>query len=48
MLFFPRPEGAARALRAYVIEDRQHPREWTKAAGYWTRGQADAHDCMED
>jgi NADPH-dependent ferric siderophore reductase len=34
----------ARALRAHVLDTLGHPREWTKAAGYWTRGQADAAD----
>jgi NADPH-dependent ferric siderophore reductase len=38
----------ARALRTYVTEERQHPREWLKAAGYWARGQADAHESIED
>ena len=39
---------AARSLGDYVIEIRQHPREWTKAAGYWVRGKADTHDRIED
>ncbi len=34
----------AKALRAHVVETLGHPREWTKAAGYWTRGHADASD----
>ncbi len=34
----------ARALRAHVIDTIGHPREWTKAAGYWTMGLADAAD----
>jgi NADPH-dependent ferric siderophore reductase len=37
----------ARAVRAYVI-DQGHPRGWTKAAGYWQRGAADAHVRIED
>lgn len=42
-------EGSvARALRTYMIEKRGHPREWIKAAGYWSRGQADAHERIED
>ena len=42
-------EGSvARILRGYVVERRQHPREWTKAAGYWVRGKADTHDRIED
>lgn len=36
--------GVAKALRAHVIDTLGHPREWTKAAGYWTRGLADAAD----
>ena len=38
----------ARALRTYVTEERQHPRGWTKAAGYWIKGKADAHERIED
>jgi NADPH-dependent ferric siderophore reductase len=55
----PRPTGdgyvwiagessVARAVRGYVIETLGHPREWTKAAGYWTRGVADAHERIDD
>ncbi|MDB5567501.1 MAG: iron-chelator utilization protein [Tardiphaga sp.] len=53
---FPAGEGfvwiaaeatVARHLRSYVTE-RGHPREWTKAAGYWKRGVADAHEKIED
>ena len=40
--------GVARDLRGYVVERRQHPRKWTKAAGYWVRGKIDAHDRIED
>lgn len=32
----------AKTLRAFMIE-RGHPKEWMKAAGFWTRGQAGAH-----
>lgn len=32
----------AKALRAHVLDTMGHPREWLKAAGYWTRGEADA------
>jgi len=35
---------AAKALRAYVLDTIGHPREWTKASGYWTKGLADASD----
>ena len=42
-------EGSvARTLRTYVIDHRQHRREWTKAAGYWVRGIADAHDRIDN
>jgi NADPH-dependent ferric siderophore reductase len=53
---FPAGEGfvwiaaeasVARHLRGYVSE-RGHPKEWTKAAGYWKRGVADAHEKIED
>lgn len=37
----------ARTLRAYMIE-RGHPPEWIKAAGYWARGAAGAHERIED
>jgi NADPH-dependent ferric siderophore reductase len=33
--------AVARSLRSYLIETRGHPKAWTKAAGYWTQGQAD-------
>jgi NADPH-dependent ferric siderophore reductase len=54
---FPEGEGfvwiAAEAsvalhLRSYVVDVRGHPREWTKAAGYWKRGVADAHEKIAD
>ncbi len=40
--------AVARALRNYLIQDRQHPREWIKAAGYWSHGKADSHTRIED
>jgi len=40
--------SVARPLRTYIVEERGHAREWTKAAGYWKRGQADAHEKIED
>lgn len=30
--------GTARAIRAYLVDERGHPREWVKAGGYWVRG----------
>jgi NADPH-dependent ferric siderophore reductase len=40
--------AVARSMRAYIVDDRRHPRPWTKAAGYWKRGQADVHEKIED
>jgi NADPH-dependent ferric siderophore reductase len=40
--------SVARSVRNLVIEDLGHPRQWTKAAGYWKRGHADAHEKIED
>lgn len=34
----------ARAVRAYLLETRRHPKSWTKAGGYWIAGLADAHE----
>lgn len=34
----------ARAVRAYLVEERGHPLAWTKSSGYWVHGIADAHD----
>jgi NADPH-dependent ferric siderophore reductase len=34
----------AKALRAHVLDTLGHRREWFKAAGYWTQGEADASD----
>jgi NADPH-dependent ferric siderophore reductase len=36
--------SVARALRDYVQSTLGHPKPWLKAAGYWTRGEADASD----
>jgi NADPH-dependent ferric siderophore reductase len=33
-----------RSLRSYLINDRAHPAEWVRAAGYWKRGAAGAHE----
>ena len=35
-------------MRRYLTEERGHPKAWLKAAGYWTRGEADAHERIED
>ena len=34
----------ARAVRAYLVDERAHPLAWTKSSGYWVQGTADAHD----
>lgn len=36
--------GVARTLRQHVLETMRHPLPWTKVAGYWTRGKADASE----
>ena len=38
----------AKAVRAVIEVDRFHPRQWTKASGYWLKGAADAHDELGD
>jgi NADPH-dependent ferric siderophore reductase len=40
--------SVARNIRTYIVDERGHPRQWTKAAGYWKRGHADAHEKIED
>jgi NADPH-dependent ferric siderophore reductase len=40
--------AVARSLRTYIMDERGHPRSWTKAAGYWKRGESDAHETIED
>jgi len=37
----------ARALRAEILS-RGHRADWMRAAGYWLKGQADAHEKIED
>jgi NADPH-dependent ferric siderophore reductase len=36
--------AVAKALRAYVLEERKHPAQWMRASGYWQRGEAGAHE----
>jgi NADPH-dependent ferric siderophore reductase len=36
--------AAARSLRGFIVDERGHPKGWTKAAGYWTRGKADTSE----
>lgn len=40
--------GVVRAVRAHVLDALGHPREWIKAAGYWTRGEAGAQGRIRD
>lgn len=37
----------ARALRTHVVDVKGHPLAWTKAAGYWLMGVADAHEKLD-
>lgn len=39
--------NVARALRRYLLDDRKHPPQWMKAAGYWVKGRADSHEKFE-
>jgi NADPH-dependent ferric siderophore reductase len=38
----------ARSLRKYMIENRDHPKAWIKAAAYWARGESAAHEIIAD
>ena len=38
----------ARALRQYLLTERSANKQWLKAAGYWRRGAAGAHERIED
>jgi NADPH-dependent ferric siderophore reductase len=40
--------GVARALRSHVVDTLGHPKAWLKASGYWTRGEADVHETIQD
>lgn len=40
--------SVVRSLREQVLNGMNHPREWVKAAGYWTRGLADTHGSIID
>ena len=33
--------GETRTLRAHLLEERGHPKQWMKASGYWVRGKPD-------
>lgn len=47
-VFVAAESSVARAIRRYLTEERGHPKAWMKAAGYWKRGEADAHERIED
>ena len=38
----------ARSLRKYMVEARNHPRAWIKAAAYWARGENASHQIIAD
>jgi NADPH-dependent ferric siderophore reductase len=38
----------ARAIRAYLIEERGFEKRWIKAAGYWQRGASGVHEKISD
>ena len=40
--------GVARAVRDEIVQGHGHPLAWTKAAGYWRKGVADAHEKLQD
>ena len=40
--------SVARSVRSHVVDDLGHPKQWTKAAGYWKRGHAEIHEKIED
>lgn len=40
--------SAARSLRSYMVDDRGHPKAWTKASGYWKQGQTEVHETIDD
>ncbi len=40
--------SVARDLRQLIVVERGHPKEWTKAAGYWLRGEAGADKQVVD
>lgn len=39
--------AVARALKAYMIDERRHPKAWLKSAGYWVRGKPGESDKSE-
>lgn len=39
--------AVARTIRTYLVEERGISRSWIKAAGYWVKGKADAHEKLD-
>ncbi len=39
--------SVARAIRAYLVEERGYPLTWIKASGYWAQGKADTTEKFE-
>lgn len=37
----------ARAVKAFLMEEKGHPPIWLKAAGYWLMGHADSHEKLD-
>lgn len=40
--------SVAKAVRQHLLDERQHPRIWLKAAGYWIKGAEGAHQPLDD
>ncbi len=38
----------ARVVRRFVLDNFHHPKEWLKAAGYWSQGEVASHEKIED
>ncbi|HEX5655805.1 MAG TPA: siderophore-interacting protein [Polyangiales bacterium] len=38
----------ARAVRALFVQERAHPRAWTRTSSYWKRGANGAHEELEE
>lgn len=48
MVWIGAETSVARALYTQMANERQHPKAWIKAAGYWTRGESDSHERIGD
>lgn len=40
--------SVARAIRTYLVEERNHPLPWLRVSGYWVKGKADATEKFDD